>query len=1006
MAVTCEKAVFPNSIRPSSAARFAAALAAAVLVAACGGSDSPAPPGLYVSTTTLATAEGGEEVPFGVQLGTAPTSDVYVSVCTSESTEGGLMETGDVYASSCLVLVFDATNWSTPQQIRVVPYQDTLRDGNQTYTITVSVVGTADAAYAAVPPRTITVTNADDEIPAVTISKTTASTSEALTSDTFTVRLNTAPATTVTIPVTSTDATEGLLRGGSSPATSAPIIDLTFTTANWSTPQTVTILGQDDAVDDGNQTYSLTVGPPTGDPDYAALLQQTVAVTNVDDDTAGITVTASPTPLVTSENGTTATFTVRLNTQPTVDVAVLVTSGNAAEGLLSAGAENLVGVVHLNFTVANWNSPQTVTVTGQDEVATQVPSDNVTYDVTVGPATGDAAHAALPVQTVQVLNSDNDTAAVIVPAAAGLQTAETGAGNIATFTVGINREPTSNVVIPITVSDVSEGLVRGGSSPSVSVATLDLTFTPADFQTSQTVSVVGQVDNVVDGNQVYLVTIGAPTGDAVYASLPAQVLSVTNADTDVAGFTLSKTTLSTTEGGAPASFTVVLNRAPVADVVVPVASSNAAEGRVAGGDSGGSFIASLQLTFTPASWQTPQTVQVQGQPDSIDDGDRAYAITVGPTSSASAPYDGIAARSISATNVDVDVAGFTITPISGLVTTETGGTTTFTVQLDSIPTGTVTIPVTVNDSSETTVSAGGAPTNYLTLLFTASDWSTPQTVTVHGVDDFVADGTVSWTISVGSSTSGDPKYQALAAKSVFGATRDDDATNQGSAVTPIDVSGLLPFASQVGSGASYYRLDGLAPGAVTLTLTGVLGDVSLRVYSSPDFTSGLLCSSTNAGETATESCTATVPASGTVYVLVSASNGTTGALYSIALGPPTESEPNGTIGTANGPYGGDVITSGALPSSDYDYYAIRNTGASAASVTMETFTGSVGSCSYDTVLDLYTAAGTFLAGDDDGGVNFCSSLTYSIPAGQTYYLRVRAFGGSPIPGYLLRLDFP
>jgi hypothetical protein len=895
MAATAEVSSTRTITRSKGATPWLAALVAAASLAACGGSSpTPVYPGIYVSKTSLATVEGGANVTFDVRLATAPRSSVYVDVCSGDTTEGYLKRPTDLYTYDCVGLTFTTSNWSTVQTIAVVPYNDTITDGNQIYAVTAAVdtLWTVDSTYTSVPPRTINVTNADNDVPAFTVSETMASTSETGTTDTFTVVLNTPPTATVTIPVTATDSTEGLLRGGSSPTVSVPTLNLTFTTTTWSTPQTVTIYGQNDLVDDGNQTYNVTVGPPTGDAAYAALPQKTVSVTNTDDDTVGITVTATPVPLVTSENGTTATFTVKLNTQPLSDVVVAVKSANVAEGLVSAGLENLVETAHLTFTSTDWNVAQTVTVTGQDEVTTPVPGDNVAYDVTVGPATGDAAYAALATQAVSVLNTDNDTAAVIVPAAAaGLQTTETGAGNTVTFTVGINKLPTTNVVIPVTVNDVSEGLVMGGSSPAVPVATLNLTFTPSDFATAQTVTVIGQVDNVVDGNQTYTITVGVPTGDSQYTSLPAQSIAATNADTDVAGFTVTQSSgTSTPEGGAVDTFTVVLNRAPMADVVVPVTSGNPAEGKLMGGDSGGLYVASLNLTFTPANWSTAQTVSVQGQTDSIDDGDQIYTITAGPTSSLSAPYNGLAAKTISATNTDVDVAGFTVTPQTGLSVTEGGATASFTVVLNTKPLATVNLPVTAVVSSQALVSSSAypSPVNYLSLSFTASDWNVPQTVTVTAVDDTVADGTYAWTVSAGPPASGDAKYAALAAKTVSGTAIDNDATNQGSVGGPIDITGLLPYASSVGSGSSYYMLTGLtAATALNASLSGVHGDVSLYVYSSADFTTGPLCSSTAAGMTAGESCSFTVPAGGTIYILVSAAGGTTGAAFTIDVGART-----------------------------------------------------------------------------------------------------------------------
>ena len=62
-----------------------------------------------------------------------------------------------------------------------------------------------------------------------------------------------------------------------------------------------------------------------------------------------------PASLTISEDGT-GSFTVKLATQPTADVSVTVSSGDT-------GAATVPSTV-LTFTTADWNTTQTVTVTG------------------------------------------------------------------------------------------------------------------------------------------------------------------------------------------------------------------------------------------------------------------------------------------------------------------------------------------------------------------------------------------------------------------------------------------------------------------------------------------------------------------------------------------------------------------------------------------------------------------------------------------------------------------
>jgi hypothetical protein len=66
---------------------------------------------------------------------------------------------------------------------------------------------------------------------------------------------------------------------------------LTFTAANWNTPQTVTVTGQDDAQADGERgLHDRHRAGRERDPNYNGLDAANVSVTNSDNDTAGITV--------------------------------------------------------------------------------------------------------------------------------------------------------------------------------------------------------------------------------------------------------------------------------------------------------------------------------------------------------------------------------------------------------------------------------------------------------------------------------------------------------------------------------------------------------------------------------------------------------------------------------------------------------------------------------------------------------------------------------------------
>ena len=81
---------------------------------------------------------------------------------------------------------------------------------------------------------------------------TTSDTSEDGTQSIFNVVLDINPTEDVTIPINSSDTTEGV----------SSVDELTFTKENWDVPQTFTVSGVDDELFDGDVTYMIETGSP------------------------------------------------------------------------------------------------------------------------------------------------------------------------------------------------------------------------------------------------------------------------------------------------------------------------------------------------------------------------------------------------------------------------------------------------------------------------------------------------------------------------------------------------------------------------------------------------------------------------------------------------------------------------------------------------------------------------------------------------------------------------
>jgi hypothetical protein len=127
-------------------------------------------------------------------------------------------------------------------------------------------------------------------------------------------------------------------------------------------------------------------------------------------------------------------------------------------------------------------------------------------------------------------------------------------------------------------------------------------------------------------------------------------------------------------------------------------------------------------------------------------------------------YNGTTGDYVKVSAITSTAPGVTISQ-SGASTavTEDGATDTYTVVLTGEPTANVTI--TPTPGSQLTVSPPS-------LIFTISNWSTSQTVTVTAVNDAVAEGTHNGTITHAAAST-DPGYSGIAIASVTATITDD-----------------------------------------------------------------------------------------------------------------------------------------------------------------------------------------------------------------------------------------
>jgi hypothetical protein len=749
--------------------------------------DDDTPGVTVVAAANLEVNENGGQATFYVVLNKAPSADVTIPVSSSNT---------DKARASAASLVFTANNWNAPHTVTITGINNAIMDGRQPVNIVLAATTSTDAGYAGIDPSDVTVFVVDDDGPGLTVATAEDfTTNEQSKQTTFSVKLNSQPTATVSIPLLSDNASEIIV----SPAT------LEFTVDNWNSPHVATLTGVNDTLLDGPQEVDIRIGPTTSsDPDYLNIAQQRVTAINIDDDTAGVFITPRV-GLLTTEAGGQATFTVVLNHAPLANVAFTLS--------VSRTDEASIAPTTLTFTPVNWASPQVVTLTGLNDTV-PVADGRQNYFVAFTPAVStDPDYNGLVVLNVLAANADDDTAGVTTtPVTGNMTTSE--ALTQATFNVRLDSRPTANVVLSVVSSDTGEGTVDVGS----------LTFTTANWNAPQLVTVTGVNDDVDDGTQVYPILIGpAASSDTTYNGLVVANPSISNTDDDTAGVTVAPlTTLITSEASTQATFTVVLRSEPTAPVTIPVSSSKPGEATVS----------PAQLRFTPGAsgnWAAPQTVTVTGQGDLLPDGNQAYNVVFGAIASTDATYSALTIPNLAGLNIDNDSANINVIG-NNLITGENSDQDSFTITLGSPPAADVTVPITISRPSEAQIVSTTLVTT-LNVVFTPVNFGALRVITIEGVNDAIADGNQPYQIAIGPAVSADPSYAGRSVPSLDASNTDDDTA--GITVVAAEPLRTDEFAGLGATPSFTVRLNSQPNGPVTIPLSvtdaseGSIGPTSL-----------------------------------------------------------------------------------------------------------------------------------------------------------------------------------
>ena len=623
---------------------------------------------LVLSRPSLTLTEGDAAgMTYTVRLATEPSGSVSVSITGHSGTDLTL---------SSDTLTFTVDDWDDAQTVTVTAEED---DDGVTDAVATLTHTASGGDYANVT-RDLPVTVTENDTAGVTVEPTALSV-VAGRSNEYTVKLATQPTGEVTVTISGHASTDVSLSG--------PTLDnttLTFTVGDWSMAQTVTVSATQSAA-----TGKVTLTHAVAGADYASVTAEPVVVSVVavagQQPTIQVGVTSSTQTLTVPEGGSNS-YTLVLSSRPTGDVAVGVT--------LPAGTDLTLSSNMLTFTVNDWATAQTVTVTAAED------DDGVTDAVaTLIHTISGGGYASTTVPDVEVSITENDTAGIVI----SKDNLTVGEGDAAgmTYTVALATQPSDSVSVSIT----------GHSGTDLTLSSDILTFTMNDWDDAQTVTVTAAEDD--DGVTDAVATLMHTISGGGYGSTTVPDVEVSITENDTAGLVISKDNLTVGEGDAAGmTYTVALATQPSDSVSVSIT-----------GHSGTDLtLSSNMLTFTVDDWDDVQTVTVTAEED--DDGVTDAVATLTHTAS-DGDYANVT-RDLPVTVTENDTAGLVISKDNLTVGEGDAAGMTYTVALATQPSDSVSVSITGHSGTDLTLSSN-------MLTFTVDDWDDVQTVTVTAEED-------------------------------------------------------------------------------------------------------------------------------------------------------------------------------------------------------------------------------------------------------------------------------
>ena len=667
-------------------------------------------PTVSFTTGTVSVAEGDGTVEISVRLSASPSTNLAIPVTTNDGSGSSGALAGSDYTAVSGVASFTsgATGAGLTQTVIVPITDDSAAENDETFTV---VFGTLPTGVSAGTPNSVTVTITDNDTATLSFSAATATVNEDAGMVELTLQLSSSPASTVAIPVMTTNGTA--TDGQDYTALSGAMVMFTSGATGAALSQTVSVAILNDSRQENAETFTVSLGALP--PGVASGTPNSVTVTITDDDEPTVSF-ASGTAQVGEASGP-LTVTVQLNASPQNQIVVPVMTG---DGTAEAGSDYtaLSGAgAMVTFAAAATGAAlmQTVSVAITND---DTEEGNETFILSFG-SLPTGVTAGTP-NSVTVTVVDDDVPTVSFTGADTVSVSE-AAGTVS-LTVALSRGLTTPLTIPVMTAN---GTATAGSdytalSGGSAMVTFAADATGADLM--QTVSVTIADDSADENDETFTVSLG--TLPSTVSGSGTVTVTIEDNDTPTVTFT-GAATRSVAEAVGTVELTVELDSAPVTDIRIPVMTNN---GTATVGQDYSNVSRDLVFAAGATGAALRQTVSVTITDDSADENDETFTIGFGTLPSG---VEAGALLLVTVTITDDDVPTLSVAASPATITE--GAASTITITATVAPVTDLTVPFAVTGTGITaadyTLAAGGSALTGTEVTLAANTTSVAITLT-------------------------------------------------------------------------------------------------------------------------------------------------------------------------------------------------------------------------------------------------------------------------------------